>query len=131
MNAYSLLIAKVILSLTVSFAVLHVLSPPLAKVLSRICPDEESAVFWSSYTKLMLMIAPLLLVITVDLLTLFSDPMKSLRLGIIAALGGLLIGLHSVGKRLGKFVRTPKIPGNAGDEQSYRLSNVLDTGAEK
>ena len=107
MNAYSMLLVETLLSIAVSFAVLYVLSPPLAKVLRRICPDEESAAFWVSYTKIMLMIAPLLLVLTVDLLARFSDPMSNLRLAAMAALGGMLIGLHSVGSRLGKFVSTP------------------------
>ncbi len=107
MNLYATLLVEALLSIAMSFAVLHVLTPPLAKILLRICPDEESAAFWVSYTKIMLMIAPLLLVLTVDLLARSSDPMNSLRLAAIAALGGMLIGLHSVGKRLGKFVRTP------------------------
>lgn len=107
MNTYLTLLVEALLSVAVSLAVLYVLSPPLAKILRRICPDEESASFWVSYTKIMLMIAPLILVLTVDLLTRFADPTSSLRLAAIAALGGILIGLHSVGVRLGKFVRTP------------------------
>jgi hypothetical protein len=131
MNAYSLLLAKTLLSIAVSLAVLYVLSPPLAKVLSRICPNDESATFWVSYTKIMLMIAPLLLVMTVDLLTLSGDPMKNLRLAIMAALGGMLIGLHSVGKRLGKFVNTPRQQDDAAEGRPHRLSNSFDMGAEK
>ena len=107
MNAYSTLLAEAFLSIAMSFAVLHVLTPPLAKILRRICPDEDSAAFWVSYTKIMLMISPLLMVLTIDMLARSSTPMNSLRLAAIAALGGMLIGLHSVGKRLGKFVRTP------------------------
>ena len=106
MNTYSVLLAETLLSIVVSLVVLCVFSPPLGKVLRRICPDEESAAFWVSYTKIMLMIAPLLLVLSVDFLTRFSDPMITLRLAAMAALGGVLIGLHSVGSRLGKLVRT-------------------------
>ncbi|MBL8413740.1 MAG: hypothetical protein JNM42_04815 [Propionivibrio sp.] len=113
MNAYSLLFAESLISVALSFAVLYVLSGPLVNVLGRICPDEQAAVFWLSYTKVMLMIAPLLLVLTVDLFSHFSDPMDSLRLALMAALGGLLIGLHSIGKRLGQFVATPQNPGSA------------------
>lgn len=58
----------------------------------------------------MLMIAPLLLVLTVDMFTDFSDPMDSLRVALMAALGGLLIGLYSIGKRLGQFVTIPQLP---------------------
>ena len=55
----------------------------------------------------MLVIAPLLLVLVVDLFSNLSNPLDSLRLALIAALGGLLAGLYTVGKRLGQFVVTP------------------------
>lgn len=113
MNAYFLLFAESLISIAVSLAVLYVLSGPLVNILSRICPDEQAAVFWLSYTKVMLMIAPLLLVLTVEMFTHFGDPIDSLRLALMAALGGLLIGLHSIGKRLGQFVATPQQPGGA------------------
>jgi len=113
MNAYVLLFAESLISVAVSIAVLLVLAGPLMKVLGRICPDEQAAVFWLSYTKVMLMIAPLLLVLTVDMFTHFSAPLDSLRLALIAALGGLLIGLNSIGKRLGKFATPPMRAGDA------------------
>ena len=113
MNAYFLLFAECFVSVAMSLAVLHVLSGPLVNVLRRICPDDQAAVFWLSYTKVMLMIAPLVLVLTVDMFTHFSNPMDSLRLALMAALGGLLLGLHSIGKRLGRFVATPHHLGGA------------------
>lgn len=113
MSAYFLLFAECLVSVAMSLAVLYVLSGPLVNVLRRICPDEPAAVFWLSYTKVMLMIAPLLLVLTVDMFAHFSDPMDSLRLALMAALGGLLLGLHSIGKRLGRFVATPQHLGGA------------------
>lgn len=113
MNAYVLLCAESLISIAVSLAVLYVLSGPLVNILGRICPDEQAAIFWLSYTKVMLMIAPLLLVLTVDMFSHFSDPMDSLRLTLMAALGGLLIGLYSIGKRLGQFVMLPGKPGSA------------------
>lgn len=113
MNAYVLLLAESLISVTVSLAVLYVLSGPLVNVLGRICPDEQAAVFWLSYTKVMLMIAPLLLVLTADMFTRFSDPMDSLRLALMAALGGLVIGLHSIGKRMGQFIKAPQQAGGA------------------
>ncbi len=112
MNAYLQLFAASLISIAISFAVLRVLSSPLMNVLSRICPDEHAAALWLSYTKVMLMIAPLLLVLTVDMFAHFSNPLDSMRLALIAALGGLLIGLHSIGKRLSRFVITPQ-PGSA------------------
>lgn len=113
MNAYFLLFAESLISIAVSLAVLYVLSGPLVNILGRICPDEQAAVFWLSYTKVMLMIAPLLLVLSVDLFTRFNDPLDSLRLALMAALAGLLIGLYSIGKRLGQFVMPPQKPGSA------------------
>lgn len=113
MNAYFLLLAESLISVAASLAVLYVLSRPLVNVLARICPDEQAAAFWLSYTKIMLMIAPLLLVLAVDLFAYFRDPLDSLRLALMAALGGLLIGMHSIGKRLGRFVETPRQQGSA------------------
>jgi hypothetical protein len=113
MNALLLLFAELLMSVSVSLAVVYVLSRPLVNVLGRICPDEQAAVFWLRYTKVMLTIAPLLLVLTADMFTHFSDPLDSLRLALMVVLGGLLIGLHSIGKRLGKFVTTPQQPGDA------------------
>lgn len=111
MNAYVQLLAVSLISVAVSFAVLHALSSPLMNILSRICPDEQAAAFWLSYTKVMLMIAPLLLVLVVDMYAHFINPLDSVRLSLVAALGGLLIGLHSIGKRLGQFVKVPQ-PGS-------------------
>ncbi|MBI3149152.1 MAG: hypothetical protein HYZ17_11640 [Betaproteobacteria bacterium] len=113
MNAYFLLFAESLISVVVSLAVLYVLSGPLVNVLVRICPDEQAAVFWLCYTRVMLTIAPLLLVLAVDMFTHFSDPLDSLRLALMAVLGGLLIGLLSIGKRLGQFVTAPRQPGSA------------------
>ena len=113
MNAYLLLFVESLTSVAISLAVLYVLSRPLLNILARICPDEQAAAFWLSYTKLMLMLAPLLLVLAVDLFSHFSDPLDSLRLALLAALGGLLLGLHAIGKRLGQFVRAPQNPGGA------------------
>lgn len=111
MNTSFLLFAEFIASATISLAVLYALSTPLLNILRRICPDEHAATFWLSYTKVILMILPLLLVLTADMLTDFKDPVDSLRLGFIAVFAGLLLGLQSIGKRLGKFVVAPRQPG--------------------
>lgn len=111
MNAYFQLFAASLISIAISFTVLRVLSSPLMNILSRICPDEQAAAFWLSYTKVMLVIAPLLLVLTINMFAHFSNPLDSMRLALMAALGGLLIGLHSIGKRLGRFVKMPEAGG--------------------
>ena len=113
MNSLFLLLAESLTSIAVSLAVLYVLSDPLVRVLGRICPDEQAAVFWLRYTKVMLVIAPLLLVQMVDMVSPFRDPMDSLRLALIAILGGLLIGLHLIGKRLKQFETAPQNSGRS------------------
>ena len=106
-----LLPLELLISASLSLMVLRALSRPLHDVLQRICPAPQAAGFWLSYTQVMLFSAPLLLVLSVDLFAHFSNPMDNLRLALMAALAGLLLGLHSVGKRLGKFVVTPNDAG--------------------
>lgn len=103
MHTYWLLLAETALSVLISLAVLTVLARPLVDVLARICPDERAALFWVKYTKVMLVIAPLLLVLAVDLLAHNQEPVTVLRLAIMAALCGVLLGLHVLGKRLSRF----------------------------
>lgn len=107
-----LLPLELLISASMSLIVLRALSRPLNNVLQRICPDPQAAGFWLSYTQVMLISAPLLLVLSVDLFAHFSNSMDNLRLALMAALAGLLLGLHSVGKRLGKFVVTPNDAGS-------------------
>ncbi|ANJ67796.1 hypothetical protein A9404_10770 [Halothiobacillus diazotrophicus] len=110
MDHLLLLLAEVLTSLAISLAVLFVLSEPLMRLLGRICPDDQAVLFWVRYAKVMLVLAPLLLVLTMDLLSPWRDPIDNLRLGLIACLGGLLWVLHLVGKRLGRFERIPANP---------------------
>jgi MFS-type transporter involved in bile tolerance (Atg22 family) len=108
MNTYILLAAESLICVAVSLAGLHAMSRPLMNVLSRICPDEQAASFWLTYTRLMLMLTPLLMVLLVDLFTRFSNPMDTLRLALIAALSGLLAGLYNVERRIGRYVSVPR-----------------------
>lgn len=108
MHSYVQLCAAAFVSVAVSFAVLRALSGPLMNILCRVCPDEQAAAFWLSYTKVMLTITPLLLVLMADMFASFGNPLDSLRLALMAALCGLLIGLHLIGKRLGQFVKLPQ-----------------------
>ncbi|MGE8357157.1 MAG: hypothetical protein ACN6N0_12280 [Microvirgula sp.] len=108
MNASIQLFAAIFISVAVSLAILRALSRPLIALLDRLCPDPQAAAFWFSYTRVMLVIAPLLVVLLVDLFAPAGGPLDSLRLTLVAELGGALIGLHSIGKRLGQFVRAPE-----------------------
>lgn len=98
------LLLECLLSVLLSLAILRFLSQPLAGLLNRLCPDEASAHFWRCYTQLMLALAPLLCVLLLDLFIGSADLMARLRYGLIATLGGLLIGLWLVGKRLGRVI---------------------------
>lgn len=111
MSAIALLIFKALISLTVSLAVFRMLSGPLENVLVQLCPDAQAADFWVRYTRVMLIIAPLLLVLSVDVLTRYASPSDSLHFALIAALSGLLIGLYAVGRRLSQFARPQKSTG--------------------
>lgn len=108
MNTYFLLLTETFFSILLSLIVLYILSNPLKNVLCKVCPDDQAANFWLSYIKVVLLIVPLLLVLIMDVVTQFSDPVISFRFAFIAILGGLLAALFAVGQRLGKFVITPQ-----------------------
>ncbi|MCL2344953.1 MAG: hypothetical protein FWC58_03755 [Desulfobulbus sp.] len=103
MNAYILLFAELAASVGLSLAVLWALSRPLVNVLRLVCPDEQAAVFWLSYTRVMLTITPLLFVLIVSVFSRFDNPLGDMRLALIAALAGLVLGLWSIGKRIEPF----------------------------
>ncbi len=107
MNAFLQLLVAALISVSMSLAVLRLLSRPLARMLARICPDEAAATFWLSYTQVMLTIAPLLATLVVDGFAGTDQPLAALRLTVMATLVGLLVGLYAVGHRLGQFVRLP------------------------
>jgi len=107
MNASLHLLVAALVSVSMSLAVLRLLSRPLARVLTRICPDEAAAAFWLSYTQVMLTIAPLLAALAIDGYAHTDQPLVAIRLTVMAALVGLLVGLYAVGRRLGQFVRLP------------------------
>lgn len=108
MNTYLLLLLELLVSIGASLLVLRILTKPLIKTLGRICPDEESAGFWLNYTQVMLVIAPLILVLLVDIFSRYSTPQDSLRMALLATLVGLLAGLRLIGSRLGRFITVPE-----------------------
>lgn len=107
MNPLVQLLVASLISVFSSLAALRLLSQPLARVLARICPDHDAAAFWLSYTQVMLTIAPLLATLAVDGFATAEHPLAAIRLTLMAALVGLLVGLFAVGRRLGQFVRVP------------------------
>lgn len=113
MNACTLLITESLLSFALSATVLIVLSRPLRDTLAKACPDTEAAALWLSITRIVLVIVPFLLVLLVDTFSRHSNPLDSLRFALLAALAGVLVGLHSIGKQLSRFVVAPQHKGSA------------------
>jgi hypothetical protein len=109
MNTLVQLLVASCISMALSGLVLRLLSQPLVKVLSRICPDEAAAAFWLRYTQVMLTLAPLLAAVATVTVVGTAGPLSAVRLSVIAALVGLLLGLYAVGHRLGGFVRLPAL----------------------
>lgn len=107
MNANFVLLIEILVSLISSLAVLYVLSPPMLRTLERICPDEQAANFWLGYTRIMLVIAPLILVLIADLFGRIGDPSTAIRIALLASLAGLVIGLRKVGARIEAFIGSP------------------------
>ncbi|WP_432722741.1 hypothetical protein R0381_001500 [Jeongeupia wiesaeckerbachi] len=107
MNFALVLLTEAALSITISLIVLRVLSDPLVELLAQLCPDVQSARFWLSYSQLMLIIAPLLLVLFTDAVVNAGGAAPSLRLALIAVLAGLLFSLYLIGRRLGAFITAP------------------------
>lgn len=112
MSSYLLWCTEILLALSTSLLVWRMISRPLLDVLRRLCPDESAAGFWLRYTQVMLLLFPLLLVLLVDLLARSGNPLDTLRLAFLAALGGLLLGLHQVGKRLSHFIAAARVTGS-------------------
>ena len=113
MNAYLLLLLEMLISVAASMVVLRIMTSPLLRTLELICPEKQSANFWISYTRVMLVIAPLILVLLMDAFSRYSDPLDGLRMTVLATLVGLLVGMHILGRWLGRFVRLPEVTGSS------------------
>lgn len=110
MNPVILLCVQALISLAASTSVLLALSRTLARTLDTLCPDRAAAAFWLDYTRTMLVIAPLVLVLAMDLLAPAYPPQDKLRLALLASLCGLLLALYVVGRRMGQFIPAPASP---------------------
>jgi hypothetical protein len=110
MNAFFLLSAELAASVGLSVAVLFVLSRPLVNVLRLLCPNDQAAVFWLSYTRIMLTMTPLMFVLIASMFSQSSDLFDMARLALVAALAGLLLGLWIIGRRLNRFSAAGEAP---------------------
>lgn len=119
MSNYQVLIAAVLISFVLSGAVILALANTMRDILRQLCPQQQAADFWLRYTTIMLTIAPLLLVLLADMFSSFKDPLDTLRVAVIAVLAGLLLGLHTIGRRLNQFV-APHSPSRRAAEHSLK-----------
>lgn len=99
MNELTLLLVESIISVVASITIMLLISHPLKAALLDLCPTEKQANFWLAYTRTMLLISPLLLVLFINS-THKGDTFSDLRSAFIAALTGLLIGLIIIGRKM-------------------------------
>ncbi len=99
MSDINLLLIEVVISMIASITIMLLLSQPLKTALIDLCPTEKQANFWLAYTRTMLLISPLLLVLFINS-THKGDTFSDLRSAFIAALAGLLIGLIIIGRKM-------------------------------
>ena len=105
MTSLTLFVYEIILSLVLSTIVLLIISTPLQKMLQNVCRSDEQALFWVAYTRTMLFISPLLMVILVGLLA-DAQGLIHIKVTLISALGGLVFGLMLIGRKLHSSVNT-------------------------
>lgn len=99
MNELTILLIEILISVIASLTTMLLISQPLKESLLDLCPTEKLANFWLAYTRTMMLISPLLLVLLVNSThegNMFSD----LRSAFIAAFTGLLIGLIIIGRKM-------------------------------
>ena len=100
MNTLILFSLEILISLSMSFITLWIISKPLIKVLEDLCPSKTQANFWLAYTRIMLLISPLLLVLMVSLNSRHYNNIESIKFSLVSALVGLLLGMLIVGKKI-------------------------------
>jgi len=99
MSDINLLLIETVISMIASLTIMLLISQPLKAALIDLCPTEKQANFWLAYTRTMLLISPLLLVLLINS-THKGDTFSDLRSAFIAALAGLLIGLIVIGRKM-------------------------------
>jgi hypothetical protein len=111
MTHNQLFLIQVTLSLGSSLLVIALLKTQLRDVLTEVCGTATRAAFWMSFTQLMLVIGPLLLVI------LFGDlkpgvsayPAEEIKDGVFRSLFAIFIAIALIGRVIRKAVVIPPI----------------------
>lgn len=106
-NSVLILTLEMFLSLSISAVVLYLLQPVLQALLNELCHGQIHARFWSTFTRLMLLIAPLLVVLLYShsLSAEEIDTARVIRDSLLHILMGEFIGLLTVGVILLRFTR--------------------------
>ncbi|MCK5726952.1 MAG: hypothetical protein KAH22_09030 [Thiotrichaceae bacterium] len=115
METVYLFITEILIGLTLSGISLLILSKPLVNILDDLCPTRKQAEFWLAYTRIMLCISPLLLILIIEGFVKSDDLLVHVRVALLAGLGGLLLGMLIVGQRV--YIPVSQrcdIPQNAG-----------------
>jgi hypothetical protein len=94
------LLTAIAVSLLLSTVILRSITNPLRRVLALLCKDGESTPFWTSFTGVMLYIAPLFFAVLWTPIY-HTDLVYSLRIALIASLFGAFAGMAIVGYRIG------------------------------
>ena len=90
---------EIIISLCLSMVTLWLLAKPLVNILEDLCPTKKQADFWLAYTRIMLLISPLLLVLVVSMVKSGDNSIETIKISLVSALAGLLLGMVIVGKK--------------------------------
>lgn len=99
MTDMTLFFTEIGMSLILSSVVLMLITTPLVNLLKDLCHSDQQAFFWLAYTRTMLFISPLLSVILIGALA-DANGLAHIKVTLIAALGGLFVGLIIIGRKL-------------------------------
>lgn len=99
MTDLSLFFYEIFLSLTLSSIVIWGLATPLRKLLQRLSHSEEQAIFWLAYTRAMLFLSPLFMVVLIGSVA-DAEGLVHIKVTLISALGGLVLGLMIIGRKM-------------------------------
>lgn len=115
MNTINLFLLQITLSFGLSVLVIMLLKAQLREVLTEICGTSSRAAFWVTFTQLMLVIAPLLLVI------LFTDlkpgvsiyPAETIKDTVFRSLFAIFIAIAMIGRVIRKSIAVPPLPNHS------------------
>ena len=100
MNTVLIFTIEISISICLSIATLWLLAKPLVNILEDLCPTKKQADFWLAYTRIMLLISPLLLVLVVSIIKSGDNSIETIKISLVSALAGLLLGMLIVGKKI-------------------------------